>query len=231
MARSLPRTIAAVPAAVFAALFLFASPEKAGRRAWDLDLSLRTEGRYKVIVRGVTYSGDFGFTLSWSGTMEEDDDDFRLVQRDIRLLDWRAHETSAAHDAETLKMTGDYPDLPAFHHVFVLADSGFFHLDFALSGLSVPVHESGDKTRLALPRTAGSVFPDPPVHYDAHIRKGSNAVRLPLALISGPTVERTFDWSFEHRQWSLTQDQPLFLSNAHRVKVALRIGPRGTDRT
>ncbi len=214
----------------WASFLLLPALGSSGPPKWDLCLTLRVEGVYQVTVKGVTYDGDYAFTLAWSGTMEEDDEDYRLVRREVRLLDWRAYETTAAPGIRAPKTTVDFPEPPAFHHFYVLSEKGSFQVAFALSGPDVPVHDSGDKISLVLPRTAKSPPDEFPVNYDAHVRRGSNDLRLPLALIFGEPLERTFDWSFEQRQWILGQEQIVFLSNTHRAQAVVRLRPLRGER-
>jgi hypothetical protein len=163
--------------------------------------------------------------------MEEDDDDFRLVQNDVALLEWRAQETAASSDARTTTSAGDIDERPDFDHVLVLKEKGFLVVAFALSGLSVPAHDSGDKVKLDLPRTAENHIPGFAPDYDVHVKNGSNLVRLPLSMISGGPLRRDFSWKWDHKQWSLGLEQLVFLSGHHKAVVELRLRPRGEERS
>lgn len=226
------KALASGPAApLLAALFLFPAEGVPDRRAWNLSLTVRAEGGYQVIVGGERYDGDFALALAWSGTMEEDDDDYSLVQNDVKLLDWRAQETAASPGIGMPKMTVDFIETPDFDHVFVLREKGFLQVVFALSGLSIPAHDTGDKIRLELPRTAANLVPGFAPDYDAHIKSGSNLVRLPVSLISGEALRRDFSWKWDHKQWSLGQEQLVFLSGFHKASVEIRLRPKTAGRS
>jgi len=224
--------VGATAIASLAALsLLLSAPGNSVARAWDLSLTLQAEGSYRVTVQGAAYDGEYAFTLDWQGTMEEDDDDYRLFQRDIRLLDWRARETAVVSGGRTSRTTADFPTAPSFRHLYVLKEKGFFNIDFALSGLPVPVHDGRVKVRLDLPRTAQSAAPKSKNVYDAHVLRGSNVISLPAALISDHPLERTFVWIWEHKQKPLPGGRAGRLSNSHTAGVSVRIRPMRTDRS
>lgn len=224
--RTRARTFLTVAAgSLLAATLLLCAPGNGGPPKWDLSLTLRTEGVYQVIIQGETYNGVFAFTLQWTGTMEVDDDDYYLVQSEVKLLDWTAHETTASTGTTTPLMTEDFPEKPSFHHFYVLREKGLFHVDFALEGLTVPVHKTPDLVFLDLPRTAGSLVPGSQVDYDAHLRRGANILALPSSAISIKPLEKFFAWSWGRKQWSLVQEHLVFLANDHKAKAVLRIRP------
>ncbi len=196
-----------------------------GPRAWDLRLTLQTTGRYQVIDRGVTYNGDLAFTLIWEGTMEEDQEDFRLIQRETRLQDWKATETSSLPELSIILTTANFPAGPSFNYLYVLHEKNVIHIAFSLEGFTVPVHPSAEKVELDLPRTAKSGFHSSSINYDAHVIKGSNLVELPADLIEANSVERNFAWSWRHRLWLETQDQDISLLNDHQVTAKVFIRP------
>ncbi|MBN2198413.1 MAG: hypothetical protein JW747_01030 [Candidatus Aminicenantes bacterium] len=222
---------AAAIASLAALSLLLSARGNSGPRAWDLSLTLQVEGSYRVTVRGAAYDGDYAFTLDWQGTMEEDDDDYRLFQKDIRLLDWRARETAVVSGGRTLRTTADFTAAPSFHHLYVLKEKGVFHIDFALSGLPVPVHNGREKARLDLPRTTDSTAPKSKTAYDAHVLRGSNVIRLPAAWISDQPLERTFAWTWGHGKKPLPGGRAGRLSNSHTAGVSVRIRPVGTERS
>jgi hypothetical protein len=217
------------PAAVVLGLtagFFFPASGRSGPKEWDLHLSLQASGRYQIVDRGVTTNGDYTFTLTWEGTMEEDADDFRLVQGEVRLPDWEAHEVSSATSIRDILVTSDFPEKPFFRYFYVLKEGSFFQIAFGLEGFDIPVHPSAERVRLDLPRTAGGDILMSDIDYDAHIKQGSNVLKLSSELIYGPPVERTFAWSWGHRRWLQTSDQILFSLNDHKAKVKVFIRPR-----
>lgn len=221
---------AAAFASLAAALILFPAPGNPKPRAWALSLTIQAEGAYRVTVTNATYDGDFAFTLAWLGTMEEDDDDYRLVQREITLLDWRAGETASLSGGRTLKTTADFPAPPALRHFYVLKDKGFFNIDFALPGFAVPVHDSEEKAVLDMPRAAKNRVPESGADYDAHVRRGSNVLRLPAASISEKSLERTFHWTWERKNKPLRGGQAGLLSARHSVRAVVRLRPVRPER-
>jgi hypothetical protein len=205
----------------------FPAVSRPGPRAWDFCLTLQTTGRYQVIDRGVTYNGDLAFTLIWEGTMERDEEDFRLIQRDTRLVDWKATETSSLPELSIILTTANFPAGPSFNYLYVLHEKNVIHVAFGLEGFTVPLHSSAEKVELDLPRTAQSGVHSSSINYDAYVTKGSNLLEFPADLIDANPVERNFAWSWRHRQWLETQDQDISLLNDHQVTAKVLIRPSG----
>lgn len=216
---------AGLTVAVGAGMILSAAGGPAPKK-WNLGLTLQTAGRYQVVSRGVTYQGDFAFTLTWEGTMEEDGDDFRLVQREVALPEWEAYEVSSATSSASLLTTQDFPDKPAFQYVYVLKEGPFFQIVFGLEDFAIPACSSSEKINLDLPRAAGSNVPPSPVDYKAHIKKGSNALRFSSDLITNRPVEKTFAWAWGHQRWLPAGDQICYCLSNHQVKAKVVVQPQ-----
>jgi hypothetical protein len=209
-----------------AASLVFPASGRLGPRKWDLQLTLQASGRYQIIDQGVTTNGDYTFTLTWEGSMEEDADDFRLVQRESHLSDWNAHEASSDTSVRDIMVTADFPEKPSFRYFYVLKEGPSFQIVFGLEGFDVPVHPSVEYVRLDLPRTAGGDILLSDVDYDAHVEQGTNVLKLSSERIYGPPLERTFAWTWRHRRWLQTRDQILFFQNEHKAKVKVFFRPQ-----
>ena len=204
----------------------FPAPARSGPKKWDLRLILKASGRYQIIDQGLTTNGDYAFTLTWEGTMEEDADDFRLVQGEERLLDWEAHEVSSATSIRDILATADFPKKPSFQYFYVLKEGPFFQIVFGLEGFAIPVHPSLEHVTLDLPRTAGGNILFSDIDYEAHVKQGTNALNFSSELILGRAVEQTFAWTWRHQRWLPTRDQILFFLNDHKATAKVFIRPQ-----
>lgn len=204
----------------------FPAPGRSGPKKWDLRLTLQASGRYQIIDQGVTTNGNYAFTLTWEGTMEEDADDYRLVQGDVHLPDWEAHETSSTTSMGNILVTTDFPEKPSFRYFFVLKEGPRFQIVFGLEEFDIPVHPSAEHVTLDLPRTAGGDILTSDIDYDAHIKQGSNVLKFSSGLIAGRPMERTFAWTWRHQRWLQTRDQTLFSLNDHKATANVFIRPR-----
>ncbi len=192
--------------------------------SWKLDVTLRVEGSYEVTAGGgSSCRGDYAFTLTWTGLTTEDDDDFLLVRQDERLEEWRAFETSTASGEGGMRSAADFPERPAFDHLFVLKENKVIRLVFALSGFGVPVQSTGEQAYLDLPRTAHSRLADSSVAYDRHVRRGSNSVSWPAELMRTLPLEQTFQWTWELSPRPFGREQALLLSQTHDVRLTVRL--------
>lgn len=199
---------------------------KALPKKWSLGLTLQVSGRYQVISRGITYNGDFAFTLTWEGAMEEDDDDFRLVRREVSLPHWEAHETASAISEDSTLAAADFLDKPSFRTFYVLQEGRDIQIVFSLEEFDIPVNFPGEKVLLDLPRTAGGDMSVSDVDYQGHIKKGSNVLRVPSQLLVGRQAERTSTWSWRRQRSLPASDQILSVFSNHQVAVKVVIRPQ-----
>jgi len=209
-----------------AAGLILSAAGKPPSKKWNLGLALQVLGRYQVIGRSVTYNGDFALTLTWEGVMEEDDDDFRLVRREVSLPRWEAQEISSAISEDSPLTTADFPDKPSFRTFFVLREGPNIQIVFGLEDLEIPVHSAGEKVALEMPRTAGGDIPLSDIDYKAHIKKGSNLLWFPSELIARRSVERTLTWAWRRQSWPQTSGQILSVLSNHQVTAKVIIRPQ-----
>jgi len=192
---------------------------------WDLEVRLATEGRYRMDEKEFNAEGSFRFIVSWTGTMERDEADFRLFHNRSELVRWEAEERSLQPEGLRLLTAADFPEKPSFDFNFLLKQGGLLVFDLAAQGFSVPVSESPEKFSLLLPSSAENGQSVEGVDYNTGIRKGNNRVAVPAEdILKGP-VEKKFAWDWKNEQWLLRQDRTLHILNQHTVKLTVIVRP------
>lgn len=192
---------------------------------WDLEVRLATEGRYRMDEKGFSADGTFRFIVTWTGTMERDEADFRIFQNRSEIVRWEAEERSSQPEGLRLLTAADFPEKPSFDFNFLLKQGGLLVFDLATQGFSVPVSESPEKFFLLLPASAENDQSVEGVDYNNRIRKGSNRVAVPAeAILKGP-VEKKFAWDWKNEQWLLRQDRTLHILSQHSVKLTVVVRP------
>jgi hypothetical protein len=192
---------------------------------WEIKLVLTTDGEYTLEGAEKNYSGDYSFTILWTGTMERDDSDYLLYRINSEILRWEAQEKAIAPDFFRLLQTTDFVDKPFFCLNYILRKEENLHFDFACQGFFVPQNESLDKFFLNLPSSAENSQRLSEVDYDSLVLKGSNHIFLEEKEIYFGPVEKNFSWTWRHKQWLLKENRTVSASNSHKVKVKISIMP------
>ncbi len=200
-----------------------ASSRPSGPIWWDLEVQLTTEGNYRMDERGFNADGSYRFSISWAGTMERDEADFRLYHVRSELVRWEAEERSARPGGTLLLTEADFSEKPSFDFNFLLEKGGLLVLDLATQGFTVPVAESPEKFYLLLPSSAENNQSVEGVNYNGGILKGTNRVAVPAeSIVDGP-VDKKFAWDWKNEQWLLRQDRTVHVLNRHQARLTLII--------
>jgi hypothetical protein len=211
-------------------LFLFAATSPGIRAvqakpSWSVELTLAVQGQYRMDDKAGPRSGHFAFTIRWKGTIEEDEDDYRLVHNAAELLNWQADETQPPGSREKSLTTDDFEDKPIFHFNYILQENEEVQLDFSMDGFPVPCGPSDNKFLLVLPESAMSTHPGPGPNYDNNITRGSNRISVPRdGVLAGP-LERSFAWSWKRYQSRLEQDKTVSCLQSHAARLSVSFTP------
>lgn len=211
-------------------LFFFAASSpvlRAGRAvpSWSVELTLAVQGQYRMEDTAGQRVGHFSFTVRWKGTIEEDEDDFRLVHNAAELTNWQADESQPSASKEGPLTTDDFEDKPVFHLNYILQEDEIVQVDFSMDGFPIPVGASDNKFLLALPESAMSTHPGAGPAYDFNITRGSNRVCVPRNdVLTGP-VERSFAWSWKRFQSGFEQSKTLSCVQSHTARLTVSFTP------
>jgi hypothetical protein len=193
---------------------------------WDVVLNLKAEGEYTLEGGDSSCRGRFYFSLSWSGWMERDEEDYLLYRFRCDLSDWRAEETSTSSGATSVFLTADFLEKPSLDLKYILRRGGELHLNFVVNGIAVPQSASRTSWPLLFPSSEENDQRGERVAYNACVAKGSNRVALEEKEIYAGPAERKFAWDWKHQQWQIEQQHNVFNSQMHRAEVSLSIIPR-----
>ena len=200
-------------------------PGQAPRR-WDVSLSLKTEGDYKLDEGGPAFVGHYSFAIRWTGWLEKDDHDYLLYRLDCRLCDWEAQETSSLTGSTGVLTTNDFRERPAFALRYIIRDGEDLNLDFIVERMAVPQADPEDAFPLLLPSSETNSQKESEVDYNACVIKGSNRIEVPESAIYAGPVAKTYTWAWKHQQWLPKGWRTVFTSQSHKVEVSLSIIPR-----
>jgi hypothetical protein len=192
---------------------------------WEVSLSLKTDGDYRLDEGGPTYNGHYFFALRWTGWLEKDDQDYLLYRLDCRLSDWEAQETSSSAESRGVLTTGDFEERPAFNLKYIIKEGDDLQLDFIVNGMAVPQAHPEDAFPLLLPSSEQNGQRASQVDYNACVIKGSNRVELPESAIYAGPVNKRYTWTWRHQQWLPKERRTVFTSQSHKVEVNVSIIP------
>ena len=195
-------------------------------RWWDVSLSLKTDGDYKLDAGGPAFVGHYSFVVRWTGWLEKDDHDYLLYRLDCRLCDWEAQETAPLTESPGVLTTNDFRERPSFALKYILRDGDDLHLDFIIDRMAVPQADPEDAFPLLLPSSETNGQKESEVDYNACVIKGSNRVEVPESTIYAGPVAKTYTWAWKHQQWLPKERRTVFASQSHKVEVSLSIIPR-----
>jgi len=192
---------------------------------WEIELVLTTKGDYKLEEAPATYSGNYSFTISWTGTMEKDDADYLLYHSNCKLVEWEAGEELSRPEVLKFLKTDEFANKPEFKLVYILKKEADLHFSFWVEGFFVPQNESPNKFYLCLPSSEENAQSVSGIEYNSFVSKGSNQISFEEDKLSSAPVEKTFTWYWKNQRWTLLQDKTVRFSNSHQVKVKISIVP------
>jgi hypothetical protein len=204
---------------------LFSQDPGAPPRWWEVNLYLRTDGEFKLDEAGPSAAGHFSFAVRWTGWLEKDDQDYLLYRLDCSLCDWEAQETFFLPETTRVLTTNDFPDKPGFNLKYLIRVGDTLNFDFLVDGMAVPQAHSEDPFPLLLPSSEQNDQKKSETNYNDHVIKGSNRIEVPESEIYSGPVSRAYAWTWKDQKWVLKQQQTVFTSQSHRVKVDLTIIP------
>jgi hypothetical protein len=195
---------------------------------WEIALTLKVDGQYRLEGSSVNCSGSYAFTICWRGGMERDQDDYLLYRFHCELISWEAGETTSSPETQTVLSTGDFKEKPDLRMNYILRQGRELRWDFVVEGISAPQARSEDAFPLFLPASEENGRRGPQGSYNAGVVRGGNRVAVEEAEIYAGTVAKKFAWSWKREQWNSQEREAMFTSQSHNARVELRIVPRSS---
>ncbi len=192
---------------------------------WDLTVELKTEGEYGTREGETVFSGDYQLTVLWTGTMERDEEDYRLFHGRSETPRWKAQETADSPDSVRILAGDEFGDSPKFHMEYVLKKGDRLHFAFFVEGFSAPRAASIEKRVIPLPAAEECPESLPEPVYGSFIVEGSNGVSLEEKKIYRRAMRGEFAWTWERRQWQPKEKETSLFSARHRASVRISITP------
>ncbi len=193
---------------------------------WDVALNLQVHGNYLVRGEGTAISGDFAYRARWQGTMERDEDDFRLFHKDAKNLLWEVREQVQGPQAVHVFSEKDVPEEPQFTMNYILKNDNLLDFYFLVDGIPIPLSATSSKFDLVLPCSSEPLSSQSAFFYNAHVFKGSNRITIPEVEIARKSFEKSFTWEWLCHQWMHIEDNLSFISNRHQAEVTVSLVPR-----
>ncbi len=192
---------------------------------WELAITLKTEGSYRVEEPGTSFSGTFRLAASWQGRMEQDENDYMLIRFRNDLTKWEILESPADSETYQTLTQEDTGAEPVFSVKYLLKKGDSLYLDLIAEGVFVPLNPFGEAFPLALPASEENAQGPQASEYNDHLVEGSNCVAIPEKEIYLGPVEKDFSWSWKRQEWTLRQDRAIFTSAGHQATVTVSITP------
>jgi hypothetical protein len=221
----------AFPGAVALGLAVLLAAASAARpqpvpRWWDIEVRLTAKGRYSLTEGGTAYAGDYLFREAWWGSMEKDEDDYRLFHARREILDWKFQEKAEARGAATTLTEKDCPAGPSFRINYVLKDAGLIRFFIVVDEFPVPRNPARARFDLLLPRSKTDGPDAGALPYDGNVTRGSNDIAVEeKAIRKGPT-ERVFLWEWKAYQPGPVPESGVVLFNSHQAEIRITVTPR-----
>jgi len=197
---------------------------------WEAQLRLEVRGTYRVEVGGATYDGDFLCRARWTGSLEKDGPDVLLYKLGAEIEDWRIRETDVSAASLSTVTERDIPVQPALRVNYFLRRENDLEVDLVLEGLRVPLHAAPLAFDLLLPSSEEDRQSAAGRDYNTGVLKGSNRVYLDGDELGDRQVEKSFEWSWESRIWSMEQEEIAVFRSRHTARVTLTVIPRSNRR-
>ncbi|MEW5900987.1 MAG: hypothetical protein AB1715_05945 [Acidobacteriota bacterium] len=204
---------------------LFPLASRPAPRWWEIVLTLRTAGDYKLDEGDSVFVGHYAFSVRWTGCLEKDDHDYLLYRFDCQVDDWKAEERASRPEATGFVRIEEFGEKPVFNLKYFIRQGKDLHLDFVVERLAFPQFGGEETLPLLLPSSAQNGQREAAVDYNSGVIKGSNRVVLEEEEIYRGPVAKTYAWSWKHQQWLLRQQRTVFASQDHDVEMSLSIIP------
>jgi hypothetical protein len=190
---------------------------------WEIIIQLTSKGTYSLEKANTSYSGKYGYTIQWSGCMEQDGEDFILYYENSELLRWEPQENKKRSDISEIKMTKEFTEKPSFAFNYILTKKDNIHFDFLIRGFHVPQQNQNSRYYLHLPASKENSYHPTDIAYDLHVNKGSNHVHFSRADLLKEHSKKDFHWSWKRHSSLGSAKEASYLTHSYDVDVEISI--------
>jgi hypothetical protein len=188
---------------------------------WYVEITIEVKGNYTYRQAPAGIDGEYAFTATILGTMQEDEDDYIFVQafQQIKNLKWneRVFKGNVKHNFDLKEKIK-----PEVTLNYVFKNKKVLAFDFTFLPIGIPNNNqvlAGPLYEILLPESSGDTSINIGDVYNPGVLSGSNMVIVNEKDIYNNTFfNRTFEWS-----WS---EQKSGLTHRHRAKSILKITRR-----
>jgi len=192
---------------------------------WEIRILLISDGNYKVNEGKSAYFGRYSFTILWTGCIEKDEDDFILYYENSELVNFDAEEKGMFPGSIRVITAEDFLDKPTFNLNYILRKGENLYFDFIVNGFLTPQNNSQNKFYLNLPSSEENPLHSSEIDYGSFVTKGSNHIFVVEKDIYIDSVEKKSSWEWKYQKWHMIQNNPVYFSNNHEVKIEITMKP------
>lgn len=190
---------------------------------WEILIQLTSKGVYTLEEAKTTYTGRYGYSIQWSGCMEQDGEDFILYHENSELLRWEPQEKKKQSGIPEIKRTKKFSEKPSFAFNYILTKDENIHFDFLIQGFRVPQQGQNPRYYLHLPASKENSYHPTDIAYNLHIYKGSNQVYFSKDDLLNESSKKDFHWSWKRHSSTGTGEESAFLTHSYDVDVEISI--------
>ncbi len=190
---------------------------------WQVELRTTVTGEYAYQTNNKGFAGNYSFTATVLGTMEDDDaDDFIFVQALQKISGMKWQETIYQQkEKKQCDLQGKINPETNLNYVF--ARDGELSFDIEIMPVSAPYENSLSiypVKKVHLPESAGDETITDKSHYNHGITTGSNRIVVAVKdMYSQKEIHRVFKWQWQEK------DPRSSWSHRHEVEATLIIIP------
>jgi len=187
---------------------------------WQVELRTTVKGEYALQTVNNGFEGNYSFTVTVLGTMDDDDDDFIFVQahQEISAVKWQ-ETIYTQKEKKQYDLHGKIHPETNLNYVF--ARDGKLSFDIEIRPVVVPYENSLSAypvKNLHLPESAGDEFVADKKHYNKGITTGSNRIVAAVKdMYSQKEIYRVFKWQWQEK------DPGSSWNHRHEVEATLKI--------
>jgi len=191
---------------------------------WEIKMTIKVKGDYELAGR-TRSTGRYQLAFTWSGGLEQDQDDYILLKGRSEMTEWTAEESTTSIEGVRILTTSAFDEIPDLNVAYVLMQRGRLHVSFIVHGFGVPRALPFDRFYLHLPASAEGQERPSGVNYNLFVKSGSNSIVMDDPALTEGTQEKTFRWTFVRRTANSENNRGLFEMNRHEAEVTVAISP------
>jgi len=190
---------------------------------WEIIILLTSKGQYTFEEARTSYSGEYTYTIQWSGCMEQDGEDFILYHENSELLRWEPREERIQSGVSEITVTEEFSEKPRLTFNYILIKEDNLHFDFLVHGFRVPQLNPKHQYYLHLPASRENSNHPTDIDYGLHVYEGSNQVYFSKEDILAESTKKNFFWSWKRHSSSRTLKTSAYLTHSYHVDVEISI--------